>query len=95
MKNTLILLLVCLLSGCTSHSQNLELYRKGKVYPSVKGDAAAVRYFSKLFANATSEQLPQSATGSPEIELLISSKRLNKGANFSIVESDDRLFITG
>lgn len=95
MKNTLILLLVCLLSGCTSHSQNLELYRKGKVYPSVKGDAAAVRYFSKLFANATGEQLPQSATGSPEIELLISSKRLNKGANFSIVESDDRLFITG
>lgn len=93
--NSVFPLLFLLVTACSSHSQTLTVYEKGKVYPKVAGAPADVKYFASLFADATGESLQEPTTNALTIVLKVSERGIASGSTFSFKQDKGELVITG
>lgn len=93
--NSVFPLLLLLVTACSSQSQTLTVYEKGKVYPKVAGAPADVQYFASLFADATGESLQEPTPDALTIVLKVSERGIASGSTFSFKQDKGELVITG
>lgn len=93
--NSIFPLFFLLVTACSSQSQTLTVYEKGKVYPKVAGAPGDVKYFTALFADATGEALQEPTADALTIVLKVSERGIGSTGNFSLKQNKNELVITG